>query len=502
MGVIRRQSIKRTSVSYLGVLIGTISVLKIYPLNFEIYGMSQFIIACATLIIPFASLGISRLTIRYFPDFKDEKSGHHGFLGFLLILTISFFVLFFLLFSLFETPFFGLLELLNMKKDVFWENRGVILLVSFALIINSILGQFASNFKRVVIPEVFNNLLIKLALPTLVLFYFYKYITEDEFRYLYAFSYFVALVGLAGYLIFLGQFNLRIDFAFIKRPLFQGMMVYSLFNALSIIGNFFSFRIDSIMITSFLEYDNTGHYSFFSYLVGVIAIPYMSMVAISSPIIAHSLKEADLSSVGKLYRQSSETLFIIGLFIIGGAWLCMDPLLEITGKASVLHPLKSTFLFLAAGQLINVTTGLTEPIIGYSKYYRFNFYTMAVLAILNVLMNLYFIPRFGIIGAAMATAISLMCYNSIQSVFIYLKFKILPFSRTHLAVAIITAFSFTLANLLNFQASALILIIIRGSVFAVLFILILVLSRASSDVNSLWQDLMTRILKIFGNKGS
>lgn len=493
MGVVRRQSIKRTVVSYLGVLIGTFSVLIIYPMAFDIYGMSQFIIASATLIIPFASLGVSRLTVRFFPDFRDEASRHHGFLGFLLMLAIAGFIVFGLILFLFRDYFLQFLEFAGMRKDVFWENRSVILIISFLLILNSILAQYASNFKRIVIPEIFNNLLIKIALPVLVVLYAYSLVDEDSFRYFYAFSYFIAFLGLVAYLTRLKQLSLKINLSFISRPLFREMMVYSAFNALSIIGYLLSFRIDNIMITSYLGYDSTGHYSFFSYIVNVIVIPYMSMVAITSPIISQSFKDNEITSVVKLYRQSSETLFIIGLFIIGGVWICMDALLEITGKASVLSPLKTTFLLLAAGQLINVTTGLTETIIGYSRYYRFNFYTMALLAVLNIAMNLYFIPRLGIVGAALATAISLACYNMIQCLFIYNRFSILPFSIVHLKVALVVIGAYLISSNIALNQSPVFEILIRGALFSLLFIVPVIYFKISEDVSKLWKDIVSKI---------
>ncbi|MCB0686933.1 MAG: polysaccharide biosynthesis C-terminal domain-containing protein [Saprospiraceae bacterium] len=494
MGVVRRQSIKRTTVSYLGVLIGTISVLKIYPLAFEIYGMSQFIISSATLIMPFASIGISRLTVRYFPEFKNEETKNHGFLGFLLMLSLLFFLIFGLFLFLFKDAFFALLAALDMKKEAFWENRGVIMVVSLALIISSILGQYASNFKRIVVPEIFNNLLIKIALPILVLLFYFGYIAENEFRYLYALSFLLAILGLAGYLIYLGQFNVRLDFSFLKKPLVKEMMVYSAFNALSIIGYLLSFRIDNIMITSFMDYDNTGHYSFFAYIVNVIVIPYMSMIAIASPIISQGLRDADLASIQKLYRQSSETLFIVGLYIVGGVWLCMDPLLEITGKSDLLSPLKYTFLILAAGQLFNITTGLTEPIIGYSKYYRFNLYTMTGLALMNIIMNFYFIPKFGILGAALATAVSLVVYNFIQCVFIYDRFGMLPVSHTHVKVLFFASMAYFAANLFYLDVNPVLQILIRGSIFSLIFLPMIIYFKVSPEVDRLWRDIKTRVM--------
>jgi len=46
MGIIQRQSIKNSIVSFAGVLIAVVSTLYIYKLDEEIYGFAHFSIQC------------------------------------------------------------------------------------------------------------------------------------------------------------------------------------------------------------------------------------------------------------------------------------------------------------------------------------------------------------------------------------------------------------------------------------------------------------------------
>ena len=57
MGIIKRQGGKHAILQYLGVGIGAISTLFIYPLNAELYGFAQFLIATAFLFFPLAIVG-------------------------------------------------------------------------------------------------------------------------------------------------------------------------------------------------------------------------------------------------------------------------------------------------------------------------------------------------------------------------------------------------------------------------------------------------------------
>ena len=88
MGVIQRQGIKQSLVNYLGVLIGAVSVIFIYPLDPKSYGLARFLIDGSLFLMPFLLLGFSGVMIRFFPHFKNEKKGHNGIL--FLIISVVF----------------------------------------------------------------------------------------------------------------------------------------------------------------------------------------------------------------------------------------------------------------------------------------------------------------------------------------------------------------------------------------------------------------------------
>ena len=98
MGVIERQGIKQAIVTYIGIAIGAINMLYIYPnyLTEEELGVIKFIDSVAVLILPFVMFGSASLVVRFFPNFKDEKANHHGWLGFNLLLIAFGFCLFLL----------------------------------------------------------------------------------------------------------------------------------------------------------------------------------------------------------------------------------------------------------------------------------------------------------------------------------------------------------------------------------------------------------------------
>ena len=76
MGVIRNQSIKNSASFYIGMTIGAVNTILIYPNVFndqpEHWGLLSILVAYATLIGTFSSLGIPKTFIRFFPAIIEK----------------------------------------------------------------------------------------------------------------------------------------------------------------------------------------------------------------------------------------------------------------------------------------------------------------------------------------------------------------------------------------------------------------------------------------------
>ena len=99
MGTIRKQSIWGTIITLIGAFLGFLTTAILFPRFFstEQVGLINIIVAYATLLSTFASLGIYQVTGKFFPYFKDKEGGHNGFvfiitiiplIGFLIILLV------------------------------------------------------------------------------------------------------------------------------------------------------------------------------------------------------------------------------------------------------------------------------------------------------------------------------------------------------------------------------------------------------------------------------
>jgi hypothetical protein len=87
MGVIQRQGIKSTIITYTGIFIGFLSLLVIQPqlLSPEIIGLTRILYSFSFLVSTVVPLSIVNITTRFFPRFRSPEKKHHGYFGFMLV---------------------------------------------------------------------------------------------------------------------------------------------------------------------------------------------------------------------------------------------------------------------------------------------------------------------------------------------------------------------------------------------------------------------------------
>ena len=75
MGIVQKQGISIAFVSFVGVVIGALNTMFVFPnvLGAERHGLVMLILSLATVTAQFAHLGVPNIIIRFFPYLKDVK---------------------------------------------------------------------------------------------------------------------------------------------------------------------------------------------------------------------------------------------------------------------------------------------------------------------------------------------------------------------------------------------------------------------------------------------
>ncbi|MEM8909692.1 MAG: oligosaccharide flippase family protein, partial [Bacteroidota bacterium] len=433
MGIIQRQSIKQSLVNYLAVAVAAVSVILIYPQDYETYGIARFVIDTATFFAPFIMIGFAGVTVRFFPDFRHSERDRQGFLFFVLSGVLVGSLLFVGGFFLFRENLYAIYA---DKGTVYQQFLPYVVPIAILMAFFSLLFNYSSNFRRIVVPSIFQNF-IKLSLPVLILLYVWKYLELEQVIHGILLNYILALLGVIGYIYYLGQLQLRPDFRFLSREKWRKIRHFALFGLFGSIGSVLAFKIDSIMIASLVDFRNNGVFAVAAFIGNAIAIPTNAIMQITGPIVAESFKKQDLAHIEQLYKSASINLLAVGWLLLVCIAASIHDLFALMPNDDILQGGVAVVLLVGLSKIVDMATSINNQIINYSQYYRFGFYAILLMALFNVLTNLLLIPQLQIVGAALATLISLSLYNLTKLIFIWWRFRMQPFSWKSLQVLLI-----------------------------------------------------------------
>lgn len=443
MSVVARQGIKYSIIGYIGFLIGTVSAIFIFPNDFEFYGTLRYILPAAEMLVPFVVLGISYSNVKFFQ--KAEQDGKKQNMLSLSLAAIFFnFIIFSIVF--FIIPFF----FPNFKNTEAWRMKEIVLPLILLLSFCTIFNKYTSNYKRIVVSNIFDNLFPKIANLGAFCLVFYFSLSQNI---AYAFFFLMFALMLTGYIYYTNKLEkINLDFStnyFKKDDFWKEFANYSFFGFLGTFGNYLA--INSFMIGEMLGMEENGIYSVLYALISLISIPQLGLFNISAPIIRKNLADGDMEELDRFHKKTSLSLYFLGAVLFSCIMVGFPYLAHFMPKNGLmLREYEPVIWIWGSAVLVDLATGFNGNIISLSKYYRFNILVMLLLAGLTISLNLYFINNtdLKLIGIALSTAISLTTYNVIKIIFNYVKFKVSPLSIEMIFVSIICTLAITVALIL------------------------------------------------------
>jgi O-antigen/teichoic acid export membrane protein len=492
MGIVRNQSIKNSISFYIGMAIGAINTVIIYPNVFndhpEHFGLIQILIAYAILVSTFTTFGIPTTFVRFFPAIKEK--GQLYFLS--LIIPLIGFAFALLSYFLFKEQIFELLNASPLLKDNFFYIILLVFFIGFYDLLTAISRSFLSAATPIFINEVFLKFYSMLAL----LLHWFGYIDFTTFLKIYLFGYFLKFSILS----FIQWKNDRFSLEFSVNDLkLKEILSFGLFVFVGGASVMIVTRLDMMMIGSMLDLEQVAFYTVAFFIGNAIKVPGKSIVSISFPLVAKAWEKKDYKQIKTLYTKSSINQLIIGGVFFLCIWLNIDDIFS-------LLPIKFqggkwVVFYIALAQLFNVGAGLNGTIIVTSKYYRYDLYTNVILVFVTIITNYLLIPEssplssygiVGINGAAFATAISVLLFNLIRLILIKVKFGIQPFSIKTLYTLVLLAVIYSLSNYIPISGNVYFDLLWRSFYILVLFVPAMLWLNLSEDINKIVVDVRKR----------
>lgn len=494
MGLVIRQSFYSTIISYVGVVIGYINLLYLYPkfLTLEQVGLVRTIQDAAILLTPFAQFGLTQSIFRYYPQFVKSKGDSHKFITLMTLLALAGFALFFVIFKIFETP---LLSYFQSNAGEIIQYSSWVLWLTLLMVMMAVLEAFARSIFKTVFPNFLREIISRLLLSVLVLLYFSEVLSFDQFIIGSVVTYLICLLLLIAYLWLQGEISIQGDFKSLPQDKFPELIKYSLLSFAGMAGMILIGKIDSMMVSAMLGFESNAIYTTAFYMATVIEIPRRALSQITMPLISKAFEQNEITEVAKLYRKTSINQFIIGSLVLIGVWINLDAIFSLMPKGDTYELGKWVVIIVGFGKLMDMLFGPSSEIIVLSKYYQFNIILILTLAAFVIISNNILIPLYGIEGAAWGSAFALVMFNIVKFIFIYLKYKIQPFERATLKVLLIGVLTLLVNRLLPVQENVFIDIIFRSAVVTVFFSSLIIWSKASEDANGIINTIVGHITK-------
>jgi len=484
MGIVRNQSIKNSINFYIGMGIGAINTILIYPNVFnnqpEHWGLIQILVAYAMVVSAFSHIGMPKVFIRFSPVILEK-----GQLLFLSLLVPLFgFLITFLGYVVFKEQILSFVNATPLLKDNFIY---VVLLVFF-ISFYDVLAAVSISYFSTATPIFFNEVFLRVYGLIILLLHGFKVFDFEIFLKLFVLGYLVKFLILL--LIQIKHRRLSISWN-LKDLRVRELMNFGCYVIGAGASAMIVSRVDMLMIGMLIDLKHVAFYTVAFFIGNAIKVPARSIGSISTPLLAKADKENNKEQTQVIYSKSSINQLIIGGVFFLCIWLNIDDIFRMLPE-KFSHG-KYVVLFIGLAQLFNVATGVNGSIIIYSKYYRFNMVSNILLLIITIAFNYILIPKYGINGAAIATAISVFLFYTTKMIFVYVKMGMHPFSIKTLYTIFLLLITLFIVSQIPITNNIYLDIIFRSLLAILFFVPFMLWLKLSEDINKVVLDFWRKI---------
>jgi O-antigen/teichoic acid export membrane protein len=509
MGIVAKQSVWNTITLFVGVFLGAINTMILFPMMLESdeYGLTRIIVTIGLLGGQFAMMGMPSILIKFLHKFRRKEGNSYGMLRFVIVACV--FGIAVVGSCLYFGKAFILLPYENNAKAL---GDKYFLLIPFVLfvVVNGILSQYLKAVFHSVYQLVISEIFMRVAQTFLLFLYYFELFSFDFFMLYFVLIYGMQSLLLLAYLIKIKEYDVKEDKEIMTRKNRKSFFKYGIANFFSGLGFKLSNMIDILMIGSMIGITGIGEnqglkaiaiYSLAVFMSSVIEIPARAIGNIAFPLVGKAWANNNLEEVSTLYKKSAINQLVVGGLIFIGIWINIDHiiliLIDISNKSFDYSTIKYVVFFLGLAKLFHVASGINGGIIMTSRYYLFGTYITISLIFITLFTNWIFIPIYGIVGAALATAISLLLFNLVSFLFLLVKLKMQPFTIKTFFTVIIGFLAFFLTGLLPEIGSPIFNVILQSIVVFCVYVPLIVVFKISEDINALAYKVWINIRVLF-----
>lgn len=477
MGIVARQTLVNTILTYLGFGLGALNTMFLYTrfMSEQYYGLVGVILSSGALLMPLMAVGVPNTLVRYFSKFEGRKD-LQAFLSLMLALPLLAVIP---LGILSYTANAAIEHFLTRENAIVSGYVWHIFLIGLGMAYFEVFFSWSKMRLRSTFGTFMKEVFVRLGVLVLLVL-----LAIDQLSVPIFINLLVGLYLLRTALMCIYALKLQpIHFTKPKLPGRREIVVYSLLILLGGSVSVLLLELDRFMINQYIPIENVAYYTVAIFMATVIIVPYRSMHQITYPMTAGLLYRQDMEGLAALYRRSSLSLFILALGIYLLILLNLDAIYQLLPEAYAQG--FDIVVLIGAVKVFDSFLGINSSILYNSRYYVSLLMMGVGLALAMILLNMWLIPEYGMLGAAVATFTAVGVYNMVKLIFVYRKFRIHPWSPSIFKVLLLGLLSGFLFAPLSFDFHPLGSIAIKSILFILFYAGLAYRLRLSEDLNQL-----------------
>ncbi|WP_407356571.1 flippase [Methanolobus sp. WCC5] len=366
------------------------SGLGIYTLVYTIYLLGM----------QFSAFGVGAALTKYVAEFSDDliKAKEYISSGLLISLIIG---------SLMGIFLFMLSEIISINifniPEMYEPLKITAIAFPFIAIYKTTVGVLNGfrNMKAFALLNISINVLMLVTSIVLVL-----YLNMNIAGAVFGFVLPTIAVGLLSVLFIKSHFRYP-TWSFFKTDILRDVLRFGFYVVLGNSIGYIYIHIDSLMIGYYLNETELGFYTVALVFVQGITLISSSIQSVTNPIIAKNYAKKEYESILKLLKSVPPKTLLIS-FIITLLLILFGKTLIVIIFEVVFLPAYSPLIILLVGYTIYSAFNSIGTFYSSIGYVQLSYKVALISAAINIMLNILFIPKYGIVGAALASSTSLI----------------------------------------------------------------------------------------------
>lgn len=477
MGIVIKQSGWNLGVTVLGFIFGAVNTVLLGPtfLGDDYFGLMGYVLSAAFLLFPLMSFGINNTLVKFFSKYED-KNERDAFLTQMLLWPLIIIIPAFLMIYAFYDPIRLYIANKNqITSDFVWH----IAIIAVFQAYFEIFYAWTKVHMKTVGGNFLKEVFYRASSTVLLLLVMIEVVTPIQFIHSLVIIY--ALRVFMMKIVALNTYTPRWQVGKIKAS--GDLLHYSLLMILAGSVGTALLDLDKFMINDLMIIDNIAWYNVGVFIATVIAVPARGMAQIMHPLTAGHFNRGEMKEVERLYKRSSLNLSIIAGFLV---------LIIVCNVNEFYYLMRPEYrvgvpvvMLIAVVKYSESLLGSNNAILYNSDLYRVTLWLGLLLAVTAILLNMWLIPVYGLMGAAISTCIAYVMYAFAKAYYVYHKLHIHPWTaQTTQSVALILIF-IAIFYFWDFNWHPVLNIALKSMFLTVAYIWIVRILKLSEEINAL-----------------